>query len=300
MTTLVTGATGTVGSHVIRTLTEKGVKPRAFVRDQTKATGLQGQDVEVAIGDYGNPDSLPAALDGVEHLFLTCANHPSQVAWETAMVDAAAAAGVRRIVKLSALGAEIGSPVAFFDAHGRIEAHLRGAGVPSVVLQPAFKMSNLLAGAPTVKEADAFMLPGAGAKVAMIDPRCGAVCCRGTHRRWSRRAGLSADRPGSGHLRRGSRAPVHHHRTTDRLRGNPRRRRGRTHGRQWRAGVVRNERRHPVPPAAAGNSDPSTGRRQGADRARAAFHRRVPQGQCRRLQLRREFACTEAVFAPFE
>lgn len=171
MTTLVTGATGTVGSHVIRTLTEKGVKPRAFVRDQTKATGLQGQDVEVAIGDYGNPDSLPAALDGVEHLFLTCANHPSQVAWETAMVDAAAAAGVRRIVKLSALGAEIGSPVAFFDAHGRIEAHLRGAGVPSVVLQPAFKMSNLLAGAPTVKEADAFMLPGAGAKVAMIDPR---------------------------------------------------------------------------------------------------------------------------------
>lgn len=65
--------------------------------------------------------SVRRALDGVEGVFLACANVPRQVEHETAVIGAAAGAGVRRIVKLSALGAEVGSPVAFWDWHGRIE-----------------------------------------------------------------------------------------------------------------------------------------------------------------------------------
>jgi uncharacterized protein YbjT (DUF2867 family) len=61
--------------------------------------------------------------------------------------------------------------VAFFDAHARIERHLRSSGVPFVILQPAFSMSNLLSGASGVRQADAFFAPAAGAKIAMIDPR---------------------------------------------------------------------------------------------------------------------------------
>jgi len=171
MTTLVTGATGTVGSHLMRVLVERGHQPRAFVRDRAAAVRIHGPDVDLAVGDYADPGSLTAALDGVDEVFLTCANLPPQVGWETAVIDAAAAAGVRRLVKLSALGAEIGSPVAFFDAHGRIEEHLRATGLPTVLLQPAFMMSNLLAGADGVRQAGALFLPGAGAKVAMIDPR---------------------------------------------------------------------------------------------------------------------------------
>ena len=59
------------------------------------------------------------------------------------MIDAAAAAGVRRIVKLSTSDAAIGSPSAFADAHARIEAHLRASGVDHVLLKPTFKMTNL-------------------------------------------------------------------------------------------------------------------------------------------------------------
>jgi uncharacterized protein YbjT (DUF2867 family) len=171
MKTLVTGATGTVGTHLMRALSERGAKPRGFVRDKAKGVRAHGPDAELAAGDYGDPDSVRAALDGIDQVFLTCGNHPAQVGWENTVVDAAVAAGVRRIVKLSALGAQTGSPVAFFDAHGRIEDHLRAAGIASVLLRPAFTMSNVLAGAPGVRQAGAFFAPAAGAKVAMIDPR---------------------------------------------------------------------------------------------------------------------------------
>jgi len=171
MTILVTGATGTVGGQVLRALGERGFAARAFVRDREAAIRRHGPEVDLAVGDLGDPDSLRAALHGVEQVFLACANHPSQAVWETAAIDVAAAAGVRRVVKLSALGARVGSPVAFLDAHGRIEAHLRESGLRWVLLQPAFLTSNVLAAADGVRRADSLVLPGTGAKVAMVDPR---------------------------------------------------------------------------------------------------------------------------------
>ncbi|HEX2063758.1 MAG TPA: NmrA family NAD(P)-binding protein [Acidimicrobiales bacterium] len=86
-------------------------------------------------------------------------------------IDAAARAGVQRLVKLSALGAEPGSPLAFWDAHGRIEGLLERAGIPAVVLRPTFYMSNLLASAEAVRSTRRLFLPAGDAKVAMIDPR---------------------------------------------------------------------------------------------------------------------------------
>jgi uncharacterized protein YbjT (DUF2867 family) len=110
---LVTGATGNVGSRVVRELHARGVSVRAFVRDPGKATALLGNGVELASGDFSDAGSVSRALEGVDGVFLACANDPHQVEYETGVIDAAAAAGVRRIVKLSALGAEVGSSVAF-------------------------------------------------------------------------------------------------------------------------------------------------------------------------------------------
>ena len=164
---LVTGATGTVGSEVVRELRERGVPVRAFVRDPRKAAALLGEDVELAVGDLGEPESLRRALDGVDRLFLACANVPGQVEHETGAIDAAAQAGVARVVKLSALGAEPGSPLAFWDWQGRIEAHLARSGVPAVVLRPANYMTNLLAAAPSGR----LFAPAGDARIAMVDPR---------------------------------------------------------------------------------------------------------------------------------
>ena len=167
---LVTGATGNVGSRVVQELLERGVPVRAFVRDEDKAAELLGDHVELAVGDFGDPGSIQAALDGVDGVFLACSNQPRQVEYENRVIDVAEEMGVRRIVKLSALGAEIGSPVAFWDWHARIEDHLRASGVPFVILRPTFSMANLLASAGAVQYTRKLFVPVGDAKVSMIHP----------------------------------------------------------------------------------------------------------------------------------
>ena len=170
-TVLVTGATGAVGSAVVDELRERGAAVRAFVRDRARAAAVLGEDVELAVGDFEDPASVRRALRGVERVFLACGNVPGQVRHETSAIDAAAAAGVERIVKLSANGAAPGSPLAFWDWHGRIEQHLARSGVAAVVLRPDNYMTNLLASAEAIAQAGMLFAPAGRARVAMVDPR---------------------------------------------------------------------------------------------------------------------------------
>jgi uncharacterized protein YbjT (DUF2867 family) len=93
------------------------------------------------------------------------------VEWEASAIDAAAAEGVQRILKLSTVGAAPGAPVAFWDWHGQVEQHLWASGVTAVVLQSSFYMSNLLAAADHVASAGQLAAPAGEARIAMIDPR---------------------------------------------------------------------------------------------------------------------------------
>jgi uncharacterized protein YbjT (DUF2867 family) len=165
---LVTGATGTIGAHLVRDLRERGLPVRPFSR---------------TAGDLGDPVAVRAAVAGASQVFLCTANGPRQLEHERAVIDAAADAGVARIVKLSTVGAEPGSPAPFWDVHGRSERHLAASGVPSVVLRACFLMSNIDMTAP------ALVAPAAGARIAMVDPADVAACAaaalageaRGTH-----------------------------------------------------------------------------------------------------------------------
>ena len=168
---LVTGATGNAGSQVVRALLEAGQDVRAFVRDADSAYALFGEAVEPAPGDFADRRSVRAALDGVEAVFLSGADDPRRVEWETAAIDAAVAAGVPRIVKLSSIAAEPGAPVAFWDWHGRVERHLRRSGIDAVVLRSSVYMSNLFAGAEQVAGEGRLYAPAGDARIAMIDPR---------------------------------------------------------------------------------------------------------------------------------
>jgi uncharacterized protein YbjT (DUF2867 family) len=168
---LVTGATGTTGSEVVRALTARAGRVRAFVRDAERAERQLGPSVELAIGDFADPQSVRAALEGTDVLFLSCADDPRRVGWETAAIDAAVAAGVRRVVKLSTAAAAPGSPVAFWDWHGQVEQHLRSSGADWTILRPTYYMSNLLAAAPQVAAEGRLYAPAGTARIAMIDPR---------------------------------------------------------------------------------------------------------------------------------
>lgn len=174
-TILVTGATGNVGAHVVRALQTRGASVRAFVRDADAAAAKLG-GVELAVGDFADPLSLQYAMVGVDRVFLTSADGPNKVAHETAVIDAAAVAGVQQIVKLSTIGAQIGSPLPGANWHGQIEHHLAQSGVPATVLQSTFFMTNLLMMAEHVRSTGQLSVPTNNGRVAMIDPRdIGAV-----------------------------------------------------------------------------------------------------------------------------
>ena len=162
MTVLVTGASGNVGSSVVRELQARGVPVRAFVRDPGRLA-----DAEVAVGDFSDPASIRRALAGVDRVLLSSADGPGKVAHEAAVVDAAAAAGVELVVKASTMYAQLGSALKPLDWNARSEQHLRESGVPYVILASSFYMTNVLA---AVRERVLAAPAGDGA-VAMIDPR---------------------------------------------------------------------------------------------------------------------------------
>ena len=168
---LVTGATGNVGRHVVRELRARGASVRAFVRDPQRATERLGKDVELAVGDFTDPVALRRAMQGIDRMFLTCSDGPNHVAHENAAIDAAATAWIERIVKLSAIGAVLDSPLSFSVAHARIEQHLRASPVPWVILNASFLMSNVFAATDTIRQSDCIVAPADGAKITMIDPR---------------------------------------------------------------------------------------------------------------------------------
>lgn len=167
---LVTGATGSVGSSVLRLVEQRGLRVRALVRDPDRAASALGGDVDLAVGDFSDPPSVARAMKDVQRVFLACANHPRQFEYEVNAIDAAAASGVERIVKLSAVGAEIGSPLEFWDTHGRIEQHLVSSGIPAVTIRPTTYMTGVLAAADTVSRLGKLFVPAGRARIAMIHP----------------------------------------------------------------------------------------------------------------------------------
>jgi len=98
---LVTGATGTVGSDVLRGLIGRAdIQVHAAVRDKNKAAALAGPGVELTLFDYNRPETLAPACGGVDSVFMVSPFTPDGVAQSLALLDAARAAGVKNVVKL--------------------------------------------------------------------------------------------------------------------------------------------------------------------------------------------------------
>ncbi|MFI8081697.1 SDR family oxidoreductase [Kitasatospora sp. NPDC086009] len=151
------GATGTTGTALLHSLRALDVPVRALTRTpQRPLPGTAGPRhdrlVEVRYADAGDPDSLRAAFEGADQLFLAMANSPAQVALETRVIDIAVVSGIGHVVKVSAPAAEPDSPVAISRGHHAVEAHLRASGLTGTVLRPYAFMQNLLRLAPAVAE----------------------------------------------------------------------------------------------------------------------------------------------------
>ena len=170
----VLGATGRVGRHVAAGLAKRGVEARALVRRPTADLPLPAVHTDLSV-----PATLAPAFDGVERLLLLTAHGPDQDLREAAAIDAAVAAGVQRIVKISGGAATLGpngtTPTAV--AHWRSEQRIEHSGLDFAFLRPSFYMQNLLdAVAPGVAATGAIAAPFGHAPIAMVDARDVADC----------------------------------------------------------------------------------------------------------------------------
>ena len=145
----VAGATGRVGSSLISKLVTEPVELVALTRRPDAERLPSG--VSLATVDFDARSTLDHALRGADRLFLAHGTSPRQVANEIALIDAAVAAGVSHIVKLSVLGPP--SRLHPFDWHMQIEAHLATCDVGFTVLRPSSFVDILArAGAPIVND----------------------------------------------------------------------------------------------------------------------------------------------------
>src|SRR5436853_3279937 len=146
---LLTGATGLVGSALLRRLVVAGVPVRCLVRDP-RGLGAQRVKVQIALGDLADPFSFRNALRGVEtvvHLASVIRDQPGGSIEELSgiatwrLVQAAERAGVRRFVFFSTLGASTRSPARLMRAKAIAEWALLDSSLDSTIFAPSMVYS---------------------------------------------------------------------------------------------------------------------------------------------------------------
>jgi len=176
---LVTGATGTVGSEVVKQLLSvKGQKKeednmiiKAAARSAHDSTfrNLGVQAVEL---DFNKPDSLSGALRGVDKLFLLTPFQSNMVDLTSNLVNEAKNAGVKYIVKQSVLGADAEQAITPSRLHRQAEKVIEESGIPFTFLRPNFFMQNFVTFYSNfIKTQGAFYVPAADAKASFVDVR---------------------------------------------------------------------------------------------------------------------------------
>lgn len=142
---LLTGATGLVGSALLRRLIAEGEQVRCLVRDPRRL-GAQRVRVQIALGDLADPSSFRNAMRGVRtvvHLAASIRDQPQGsieelngiATWR--MVQAAERAGVERFVFFSALDASTHHRARFFRAKALAEQAVGEAALESIVFAPS-------------------------------------------------------------------------------------------------------------------------------------------------------------------
>jgi len=176
MTVLVTGATGNIGSELIRLLAEDKRPVRAMARSVDGLAPAPG--LEPFACDFADRERLRAAMDGIDILVLITPSAPQAAEQASAAISQAGRAGVRKIVRVSAIKASPDGPTENTRLHAKTEEEIRGAGLDHVFLRPNFFMQNMLLAAEALKSGHPFSFANGGARMGLIDARDVALCAK--------------------------------------------------------------------------------------------------------------------------
>jgi uncharacterized protein YbjT (DUF2867 family) len=171
-TILVSGATGTVGSEVVKQLiSHGGVNVKAAARSVEKIKNL-GDRIKTVYIDYNKPESQKEAFKDVDKLFLLTPDVPNAHELASNLVNEAKKAGVRHIVKQSVMGADEGAEVGTMRLHRKAEKIIEESGIPYTFLRPNEFMQNFINFlGHSIKNNNAFYLPLENARVSDVDVR---------------------------------------------------------------------------------------------------------------------------------
>lgn len=166
---LVTGATGNVGSEVVRLLCQAQHPVRVALRDCNAVNDAFSNEVERAHFDFEKPETFRLAFQGINKLFLVRPPAISQVKkYVYPAIDAAKEAEIQQVVFLSIQGAEK-NPVV---PHAQIESYIQSIGLPYTFLRASFFMQNLsTTHRKDIKTYGELFVPAGKGRTSFIDVR---------------------------------------------------------------------------------------------------------------------------------
>lgn len=169
MKILVTGASGNVGGEVVRNLHSRGAQVRALVRKPESVSFPAA--VEVVSGDLTDPDSVRAALKGIDRLFLLNAVVPDELTQALTTYGIARRAGISHVTYLSVYKVELFRDVPHFASKLAVENALKEFDVPYTILRPAYFFQNDLGLRPVLQNMGIYPMPIGTAGISAIDAR---------------------------------------------------------------------------------------------------------------------------------
>lgn len=175
MKTLVIGCTGAVGSNLLPELLDKGVDVRCMTRYEEKTRNMAAQ-VEGVAADLEKPETLSAAFEQVDSVFLLTDLSRNETMQGLNAVAAARAAGVKKIVYLSVYLPHDSTPVPHFNSKIPVEHAIKESGIAFTLLRPNHFFQNDLSVGHTILAYGIYPLPVGLIGMNRIDLRDVADC----------------------------------------------------------------------------------------------------------------------------
>ncbi len=175
-TILVVGGTGSIGRQVVRALSEQSdTRILVGTRDPQRAAAAFAHlpAAEPVAFDFSRPETVRAALDGVDKLALVNAMSPLMGQETRLLIAAARDSGVRHVVRSSLLGTDEPDPIEEAKWHAEADAVVQHSGIPYTILRPNQYFQNFInfGNDATVRDQGALFLPLCDSRVSNVDTR---------------------------------------------------------------------------------------------------------------------------------
>ncbi len=169
---LISGATGNVGSQLVRRLAALNTPFKALVRNSDNIELLKSlPQAEIIIGDLADEPKLIDAMQGIEKAFLLTNSSEHAELLQLNFVHAAHRSGIKHLVKLSQFAANENSPVRFLRYHARVENKVKKLGLSYTFLRPNLYMQGLIAFKDYIKKDGKFYASVGNAAISAVDIR---------------------------------------------------------------------------------------------------------------------------------